>query len=121
MRYLILLFCILSCSCASVNTRIEQVEQGGIEKNYDYPYDKVFYAAEDAIPRMNWMIQESNFNEGYIFARRNDANAIQTAGIKIKKIDDNKTLIKVLEFHCVVKWFYADFFRNLDTLLSRNK
>jgi hypothetical protein len=68
---------------------------------------------------MDWMIQKSNFKEGYVYAMMNVAPTA-TAGIKIIKVDDNKTLVKVLRFHALIKQgFYDNFFRNLEALLGR--
>jgi len=100
---------------------MNQVEQAGIERIYNYSYNKVFYACEDSIPRMFWIIRESNFDEGYIFIQPEEA-PLTNAGIKIKKIDNNKTLIKILEFHSLAKkGFYRDFFSRLDALLNRKQ
>ncbi len=115
LNLLLLFLVILLSGCATVQDRITQVEQHGIEKIYNYPYKKVFYACEDVAIRTNWTIQESNFDQGYIYLI-----SVFNAAIKIKKIDDNKTLIKILEFHSLVKKdFYKDFFQRLNDLLNR--
>lgn len=120
-RYIILFFLLCFCGCASVQDRMKQVDQGGIERTYAYPYKKVFYACEDVLPRMNWHITESDQANGYIFAIPNSEASISSAGIRIKSINENRTSIKMLEFHSLAKNAYKDFFDNLDTLLTRDQ
>jgi len=120
-RYIILLFLLCFCGCASVNDRIKQVERIGVEKIYDYPYKAVFYACEDAMPRMSWTILESNFDKGYVFAGATGEYDISSAGIRITAIEENKTLVKILEFHSIVKTTYRIFFDHVDALLTRDQ
>jgi hypothetical protein len=125
--FVLLLLCLGLCGCASVKDRITLAEDSGIERTYDYPYKKVFYACEDTIPRIylqgRWVMLESNFDDGYIYIVERDtifSLTLSSAAIKIKKIDDNKTLIKILQFQAPrKKVFYKDFFDNLDALLRR--
>ncbi|HOX55210.1 MAG TPA: hypothetical protein PLC32_07185 [Candidatus Omnitrophota bacterium] len=118
--YLLLFLILLISGCATVQDRIAQVEQRGIEKTYDCTYDKVFYACEDVFPRMNWAIEKSNFEEGYISSLTNQFFQFDYALVKITKIDKNKTLVKILGFGTPTKRnIYKAFFYHLDTLLSR--
>ncbi len=113
---------LLSGCCATMQEKISKVEQRGIEKTYNYPYDKIFYACEDVFPRMNWAIEKSNFDEGYISSFTNQFFQFDYAWVKITKIDKNKTLVKILGFGTPVKGgLYRDFFYHLDTLLSRKE
>lgn len=102
-----------------------QIEQRGIEKTYDYPYNKVFRACEDATLRMAWQIQESNFEEGYIHIIHKVLLSTIESGIKVKKLNNNKTTVKILyfgsPFQKVQEDFSKGFFSRLDALLNRDR
>jgi hypothetical protein len=108
---------LLLTGCATIQDKINLTEQRGTEKIFDYPYNKVFRACEDVAVRTGWQIQESNLDEGYIYIIQTYLLNTFDAGIKVKKLNDNKTLVKILYFSSPVK----DFFSRLDALLSRDQ
>jgi hypothetical protein len=129
LHFLIVCSVLLLSGYATVQDKINMTEQLGVERVYDYPYNKVFYACEDALPRINWEITESNYTDGYIYSKiewqcgylkGNGSRSLVAAGIKIRKIDDRRTAVKVLKFNSINKqYFYEDFFHSLDNFLNR--
>jgi len=117
--------------CATVQDKIKLTEQTGIERFYNYSYNKVFYACEDTLSRMNWEITKSDFDNGYIYSKirwqslflsGNGSCSFVATGIRITKINDHQTAVKVLKFNSMnKKYFYADFFHTLENLLNRNQ
>ena len=121
LSFLLICAILLSSGCASVQTRISQVEQYGSEKIYNYPYKKVFEACE-AIPRYyGFLISKSNFEDGYLYLTYAAyPPSGTTIGISIKKIDENTTSIKIYLFHMLGKeGFYKNFFSRIDGELNR--
>lgn len=121
----IILSILLLTGCATVQDRINKTEQIGIEKIYAYPYNKVFHACEDASVQSGWMIQESNYDKGYMYLTHILLFSRFNNGIKIKEIDSSKTIVKFLSFNSpfqrVQKQDALHFFTRLDNLLNRDQ
>jgi hypothetical protein len=120
MRRCLFIILFFLCGCATTEQRYEQTDQQGIEKVYNYSYDKIFYACEDALPQMAWTIQESNFNKGSIFSRGAFDYSTLSMAILVKTID-GKTRVKVAVFGPIFpkSGIYNQFFYHLQDLLER--
>lgn len=104
---------------------LELVEKEGVEKTLDYSYKKVFYACDEALNIAvlygQWYSKETNFVQGYISVV-GAAPAAVKAAVVVKKIDENKTIIKVKEIkRNVTEDFYKNFFENLERILKREE
>lgn len=126
---LIFFLAISLSSCATIKDKINQTEQSGVEKVFDHPYNKVFESLEYNAVRGGWRIQESNIEDGYIYIAYTYSSfiiqGVYNAAITVKKIDDNKTLVKFLYFGSPYKSVRAksasSFFSELESLLSRKE
>ena len=126
---LIVLLTVLSSSCATIKDKINQTEQAGVEKIYEYPYNKVFQSLEYNAVRGGWRIQESNIEDGYIYIAYTYSSfiiqGVYKAAITVKKIDDNETLVKFLYFGSPYKSVRAEsassFFSGTESLLNRQE
>ena len=105
--------------------KIIKTEQSGVEKIYDYPYNKVFRSLEDTAVREGWMIQESDIKEGYIYLAQTYFLSVFNAGITVKMIDEDKTAVKFLYFNSPYKFARNNaanhFFSKTESLLIRKE
>lgn len=95
----------------------------GMERVYDFPYKKVFYAADAAANGMGEFIQlytkESNFEKGFI--RLNGGMPAVRVNILVEKTGDIKTFVKVTKYTKVTaEYLRNNFFQNLERLLKDN-
>ena len=118
--FFLVIILLFGCSTLPLEKSIEITRQSGVEKTFDYPYKKVFYAAEDAIKSFGvvypWEIKESDFDKGYIHADYSYRPAI----IIVEKIDENKTMVKVQKFG-VLCFDYQKFFKEVERYASRRE
>lgn len=118
------LFSIILIGCATLSTSkmIETTKTEGIKHIFNHPYKKVFYACEDVLtergggPWGTWKIKESNIESGII---RGEWALGRKMIILVKKLEDEKILVKMQKFG-VVFGSYVNFFEEVERLARRD-
>jgi hypothetical protein len=116
---ILLFFALLVSGCASASVLI--AGSGGLEREYAYPYKKVFYSADVAANGIGEFVQfytkETNFDKGFI-SLNGGAPAVRVV-VNVEKIDDNKTVVRIKKYSkSAAEYLGANFFQNLERLLS---
>jgi hypothetical protein len=116
----------LLAGCASVSERFRITEEQGKERIFSYPYNKVFYACEDALahgnyPVYNSRLRESDIKKGQIWGNLEFPMEYVYINIIVRKTDEIKTSVKIKEFGVVTQSFYVQFFSDVERIASRNE
>ncbi len=119
----ILIFIVLISGCAAAPVLINTAETQAMERVYDSPYKRVFYAADAAANGIGefiqWYTKESNFEKGFI--RLNGGMPAVKVNIFVEKMDDAKTFVKVTKYTKVTaEYLRNNLFQNLERLLKDN-
>ena len=116
---LVLIMTISGCSTLSASKRFDITKKSGVEHVFNYPFKKVFYACEDALVLLTpaWpIIEESNFEEGYISADFIYCPLI----VIVERIGEDKTLVKMQKFG-LTYLNYQRYFKEVERLARRKE
>lgn len=129
-KSIILLLCFSLAGCVSLPSvkllAQETKNKASEERVFNYTYEEVFYASEDAMQNIgspsSLFIRESNLDEGYILATKGSGNSILWGSfmIVVEKIDEEKTSVKIRVFRNVgMDYIFKAFFKETERILAR--
>ncbi len=119
----LLIFALLISGCAVTGVLVDTAGGGELERVYEYPYKRVFYAADAAANSIGefvqWYTKETNFEKGSISL--NGGMPPLRVTVLVEKVDDKKTVVKIKKYtNNVIKYLRSNFFQNLGHLLKDN-